>query len=197
MKITIEGATEAFAEKLVALAAKIGAELEITTVDTNWSVDRAERYLRSLTADARTFAARVVEGAGQPGFIDADTLREAFPRGLRGPSNALGRAVDRGAREGWWPEGMSAPVSVVYDPERPGWKRAIAYSMTFENVPHFQEALRRVSGTSTSPQPRDERRAELNWEAEDAPAALTTPPTGWGADDDVPRALDPDANSGR
>ncbi|MFC9383031.1 hypothetical protein ACFT0G_32245 [Streptomyces sp. NPDC057020] len=154
MKIIIENATEEFAAKLVALAAKSGAELEITTVDTNWSIDRAERYLRSLTADARTFAARVVEGGGQPGFIDADTLREVFPRGLRGPSNALGRAVDRGAREGWWPEGMPAPVSVVYDPERPGWKRAIAYSMTFENVPYFQEALRRVTSASPHPQGR-------------------------------------------
>ncbi|MFJ4879985.1 hypothetical protein ACIP93_32925 [Streptomyces sp. NPDC088745] len=140
MKITIEGASEQFAEKLLALVAEHRAELTVTA-DTDWTAERAERYLRALTGGARHFARLVVAGGGR---ADANQLREEFDRGLRGPTVALSRAMPRGVREGWWPEGTPAPIRVEYDPENPSWQRAVAYTMDAANVPLFREALRRV-----------------------------------------------------
>ncbi|MEV4438054.1 hypothetical protein AB0K09_03395 [Streptomyces sp. NPDC049577] len=131
-----------FAEKLVVLAAQHRAEL--TIIDTAWTVERAERYLRSLPAGARRFAEIVVTDNG--GYADADTLRQALGK-LNGPTIALSRAIPRGVREGWWPEGTSAPISAVWDPENPSWQKAIAYEMTSENVPVFREALARLAFT--------------------------------------------------
>ncbi|MFC9295771.1 hypothetical protein ACFTWH_10825 [Streptomyces sp. NPDC057011] len=177
MKITIEGADKAFAEKLVALAAAHDAELTVTAVDTSWTVDRAERYLRNLTAGARRFAELViVEGNG---YLDADRLRSVLGK-LNGPTVALSRAIPRGVREGWWPEGISTPISPVWDPDNPSWHKNIAYQMDQENVPFFRDALARL-GVALAPSA---------WGG-DAPSALDLP-AGWGADDDVPRALSDD-----
>lgn len=175
MKITIEGASEEFAEKVLALAAQQGAELTVATVQTGWTVDRAERYLRSLPAGARRFAEMVVvEGDG---YLDADQLRSVIGR-LNGPTVALSRAVPRGVKKGWWPEGTSAPITPVSDPDNPSWHQNIAYRMDTENVPVFREALRNLLLSSARP-----------WSGE-APSALDAP-TGWAAADDIPRVLDP------
>ncbi|MFE3601355.1 hypothetical protein [Streptomyces sp. NPDC059142] len=143
MKITIEGADEEFAEKLVALAARHHAELSVVTVDTRWTTDRAERYLRSLTSGARTFARMVVLDGDENGCLDADRLREALGK-LNGPSNALTRAVPRGMREGWLPEGIEPPVIAVADRDNPSWHKTIAYQVSTENRPVFREAFIRL-----------------------------------------------------
>ncbi|GAA5708026.1 hypothetical protein AQJ43_37780 [Streptomyces avermitilis] len=175
MKITIEGASEEFERKLLELLAEHRHELAVTA-DTEWTVERAERYLRSLPAGARRFAEIVVvEGDG---YAEADTLRR-FVGKLNGPTVALSRAIPRGVREGWWPDGTTAPITVVYDPENPSWQKAIAYEMTRANVPVFHEALRNLLLSSARP-----------WSGE-APSALDAP-TGWAAADDIPRVLDPD-----
>src|SRR5207244_3543179 len=108
VKITIEGASEEFAREVLALAAQQGADLTVATVQTGWTVDRAERYLRSLTADARRFAEMVIAGSERPGHLDADQLRSVIGR-LNGATVALSRAVGRGVKKGWWPEGTPAP----------------------------------------------------------------------------------------
>lgn len=148
MKITIEGASEEFEQKLLALLDEHRHELTVTA-DTEWTVDRAERYLRSLTASARRFAEMVVVDGD--GYIDADQLRSVLGK-LNGPSNALTRAVPRGVREGWWPEGTRAPVNAVYDPDNPSWHKNIAYEMNRENVPVFRAALARLNGRGTDGQ---------------------------------------------
>uniref|UniRef100_A0AAU2JXP9 EF-hand domain-containing protein n=1 Tax=Streptomyces sp. NBC_00049 TaxID=2903617 RepID=A0AAU2JXP9_9ACTN len=174
MKITIEGADKAFAEKLVALAAAHNAELTVTTVDTSWTVERAERYLRNLTASARRFAELVIVDGN--GYIDADQLRRVLGK-LNGPTVALSRAIPRGVREGWWPEGTSAPITVVYDPENPSWQKAIGYEMSSANVPIFRAAL---AGQVVPPAPPA-------W-GSGAPSVFDPPPPVW-ADSDVPSAL--------
>ncbi|MFV8133192.1 hypothetical protein [Streptomyces syringium] len=177
MKITIEGASEDFEQKLLALLAEHRHELTVTA-DTEWTVERAERYLRSLPAGARRFAELVVDSDG---YADADTLREQLGK-LNGPTVALSRAVPRGVREGWWPEGTRAPIGVVYDPNNPSWQKAIAYEMTRENVPIFREAFVRL----------DAAPARLNWaDGDDVPSALDLPPA-WEVDG-VPRVLGPDS----
>ncbi|GAB7109605.1 hypothetical protein JCM4814A_79200 [Streptomyces phaeofaciens JCM 4814] len=148
MKITIEGASEAFAEKVLTLAAQQGAELTVTAVDTGWTVDRAERYLRSLPAGARRFAEMVVVDGD--GYLDAEQLRQVLGK-LNGPTVALSRAVPRGVREGWWPEGVTAPISPVWDPDNPSWHKNIAYQMATENVPVFRTAFERLDGGHTGP----------------------------------------------
>ncbi|MFF7081782.1 EF-hand domain-containing protein [Streptomyces lavendulae] len=141
MKITIEGASEEFERKLLALLDEHRHELTVTA-DTEWTVERAERYLRSLTASARRFAEMVVVDGD--GYIAADQLRSVLGK-LNGPSNALTRAVPRGVREGWWPEGTRAPVNAVYDPDNPSWHKNIAYEMSRENVPVFRAAIARLA----------------------------------------------------
>ncbi len=146
MKITIEGADKEFAAKLVALAAEHSAELTVTTVDTGWTVDRAENYLRSLTAGARQFAEIVVDGDG---YAAAETLRSILGK-LNGPAVALTRAVSRGVKAGRWPDGTAAPITVEYDPDNPSWQKAIAYRMTSEDVPVFREAISRMAAARST-----------------------------------------------
>ncbi|MER6199947.1 hypothetical protein ABT234_21560 [Streptomyces sp. NPDC001586] len=141
MEIVIKGATEEFAEKLVALAAKHSADLAISTVRPGWTVDRAERYLRDLTASARRMAELVIVDGN--GYIDAHQLRSVLGK-LNGPSNGLTRAVPRGVRKGWWPEGTPAPITPVSNPDNPSWHENIAYRMDKEIVPIFREALTRI-----------------------------------------------------
>lgn len=182
MKITIEGADKDFAEKLVALAAAHHAELTVAAVDTSWTVERATRYLRSLTAGARRFAEMVVVDGD--GYIEADQLRAAVGK-LNGPTVALSRTIPRGVREGWWPEGIKAPIAPVYDPDNPSWHKNIAYEMSSENVPVFRSAIAALATgrrAATAPEP------SVPWGDEDAPSAFDVPP-GWDAGDDVPRAV--------
>lgn len=143
MRITIEGASEQFERKLLDLLAEHRHELAVTA-DTEWTVERAERYLRSLPAGARRFAEMVVVDGD--GYADADTLRSVLGK-LNGPTVALSRAIPRGVREGWWPEGTRAPIAVVYDPKNPSWQKAIAYEMAEENVPVFRAAITRLAAT--------------------------------------------------
>ncbi|MFF3127735.1 hypothetical protein ACFVRD_36825 [Streptomyces sp. NPDC057908] len=141
MKITIEGADKAFAEKLVVLAAQHDAELTVTTVDIAWTAERAEQFLASLPANALRFAKLVVDADGDK---PAEELRVEFHGELRGPTIALSRAVPRGVRRKWWPSGTEAPIAPRYDPEHPSWQKAIAYTMTSENVTAFRAAFARL-----------------------------------------------------
>jgi len=148
VKITIEGASEEFARELLALAAQQGgAGLTVSTVQTGWTVDRAERYLRSLTGGARRFAEMVILDGD--GYIDADQLRAVLGK-LNGPTVALSRTIPRGVKNGWWPEGTPAPIAPVSDPDNPSWHQNIAYRMDAENVPVFREALARLAFTQQS-----------------------------------------------
>ncbi|GAA1585973.1 hypothetical protein [Streptomyces globosus] len=142
MEIIIRGASEEFAEKLVALAAQHQAELSISTVRPGWTVDRAERYLRDLTAGSRRMAEMVIVDGD--GYLAADHLRRVIGK-LNGPSNGLTRAVPRGVRKGWWPEGTPAPITPVSDPNNPSWHQNIAYRMDQELLPVFREALTRIA----------------------------------------------------
>ncbi|MCG5121562.1 hypothetical protein ACRWOO_11485 [Streptomyces sp. NEAU-PBA10] len=147
MKITIEGASQEFERKLLDLVAEHRHELAVTA-DTEWTVERAARYLRSLPAGARRFAELVVVDGD--GSADADTLRSALGK-LNGPTVALSRAVPRGVKAGWWPEGTAAPITVVYDPDNPSWQKAVAYEMAVENVPIFRAAFARLTASTQQP----------------------------------------------
>ncbi|MFI8365289.1 hypothetical protein ACIGD1_34695 [Streptomyces sp. NPDC085612] len=152
MEIIIKGATEEFAEKIVALAAQRSAELSVITVRPGWTVDRAERYLRDLTASSRRMAEMVIAD-GRDGYIEADQLRNVLGK-LNGPSNGLARAVPRGVRKGWWPEGTPAPITPVSNPSNPSWHENIAYRMDKEIIPVFREALARIAAGRSAAEAR-------------------------------------------
>jgi hypothetical protein len=137
MKITIEGASPEFERKLLLLLAEHQHELTVTA-GTEWDAERAVLYLTSLPANALRFARLVVEADGRK---KAEELRAEFDGELRGPTIALSRAVPRGVRMGWWPEGTEAPITPQYDPDHPSWQKAIAYTMTSENVAVFRTAF--------------------------------------------------------
>ncbi|MFG2296445.1 hypothetical protein [Streptomyces sp. NPDC048603] len=141
MKITIEGASPEFERKLLALYADHRHELTLS-VGTEWDVERAVLYLTDLPANARRFAELVVEAGGTK---DAAELRAEFNDQLRGPTIALSRAVPRGVRMGWWPEGTTAPIAPQYDPDHPSWQKAIAYRMNNENLPVFRTAFEQLA----------------------------------------------------
>ncbi|MFJ9434566.1 hypothetical protein ACIRQY_33615 [Streptomyces sp. NPDC101490] len=145
MEINLRGADKAFTEKLVLLAAQHQAELSVIATDTTWTTERAERYFRSLTSGARTFARLVVVEGDESGCLEADRLRDALGK-LNGPSNALKRGVDRGVREGWLPEGIEQPVTAIADRDNPSWHKTIAYQISTENRPAFRAALNRIPG---------------------------------------------------
>ncbi|MEE1771697.1 hypothetical protein PUR34_26970 [Streptomyces sp. JV185] len=177
MIITIEGASEEFERKLLALLAEHRDDLTVS-VGTAWDGDRAMVFLNTLNEDARQFVRLVVESDGH---LEAAVLREAFPRGLRGPTVALTYALKRGYKQGWWPEGTEAPVTVIYGGgPQDGWRQASAYKMSGEDLLAFRAALHRYDATMSRPP----------W-GEEAPSALAVT-AGWGADDDVPRALHDD-----
>ncbi|MCK2145357.1 hypothetical protein ACWGS5_30425 [Streptomyces albidoflavus] len=83
------------------------------------------------------------------GSADADTLRSTLGK-LNGPRVALSRAVPRGVKAGWWPEGTAAPITVVYVPDSASWRKAIAYEMASENVPVFRAAFARLSAAQAT-----------------------------------------------
>ncbi|MFE1076644.1 hypothetical protein ACFW5W_36315 [Streptomyces sp. NPDC058783] len=146
MRIVIEGASEEFERKLLALLADHRHELAIT-VGTEWDADRALLYLIDLPANARRFAQLVVEADGDK---SAEELRAAFDGELRGPTIALSRAVPRGVRRGWWPEGTKAPIKPRYDPEHPSWQKAIAYTMTSEDTAVFRTVFKNLADGTVS-----------------------------------------------
>ncbi|MFG2775259.1 hypothetical protein [Streptomyces sp. NPDC048350] len=127
-------------------------ELSISTVQAGWTVDRAERYLRDLTAGSRRMAEMVIVDGD--GYLEADKLRDVIGK-LNGPSNGLTRAVPRGVRKGWWPEGTPAPITPVSDPANPSWHQNIAYRMDKELVPVFREALTRIIGSQPTEDDQD------------------------------------------
>ncbi|MEV7616158.1 hypothetical protein [Streptomyces sp. NPDC089799] len=207
MRFTIEGASPEFERKLLALFAEHREELTLTA-DTGWTVARADRYLRTLPAAARAFALTVIDT--QNGVADADELRELLGS-LRGATIALSRAVPRGVKAGWWPQGTPAPIQPVYDPDNPSWQRAISYVMDQEYLPAFREAAglfrsgspvswtdenrggvpARMQANGTEyPAEQTANHADAEHWSLDAPSALAhRTDAGWWAADDVPSAL--------
>ncbi|MFK0121613.1 hypothetical protein [Streptomyces sp. NPDC090994] len=146
MKIVIEGASPEFERKLLTLLADHRHELAVS-VGTEWDTDRACLYLLDLPANARRFVQLVVEADGDK---NAEELRAAFNGELRGPTIALSRAVPRGVRRGWWPEGTRAPITPRYDPEHPSWQKAIAYTMTKEDTAVFRTVFQMMAAGTVS-----------------------------------------------
>ena len=132
--VTIDQPTGDFQDRLLALLAEHAAAVEI---DTTWTVERAEKYYRSLPARARRI---VKEAVIRDGYVPAEELRDDENSSLRGHSGALSRALERGARRGHWPETMPAPI----EPQGPGFGKVVGYRMPSDFVQAFYTAIRKT-----------------------------------------------------
>ncbi|MEV7302557.1 hypothetical protein [Streptomyces clavifer] len=117
--VTVEGPTPDFQTKLLALLAEHAGQV---SADTTWTKDRASRYYLALPQRAQRI---VKEAADRSGYVSADDLRDKEDTSLRGHSAALKRILDRGVREGWWPDGMEAPIQA----QGPGFGKVVGYRM--------------------------------------------------------------------
>lgn len=135
--VTIDQPTGDFQNRLFALLAEHAAEVQL---DTSWTVERAERYYRSLPARARRI---VSEAAMRDGYVPADELRDDEDSSLRGHSAALTRALHRGFMQGHWPEGMQAPI----EPQGPGFGKVVGYRMPDDLVQTFLAAIKNSEKT--------------------------------------------------
>jgi hypothetical protein len=116
--VTVDDPHGPFQEQLLALLAN---HADVIDVDAAWTVERASRYFLSLPANAQRI---VREAAIRDGYVPADELRDE-DGSLRGHSAALKRAVERGVRNGWWPESMQPPIT----PQGPGFGKVVGYRM--------------------------------------------------------------------
>ncbi|MFF7411691.1 hypothetical protein [Streptomyces lydicus] len=128
--VTVEDPEPGFLDKFTALLAEHGAKVEL---DTEWTVERATRYYRELPPRAQDI---VRLAAVQDGLVKADELRKDGGDSLRGVSGPLKRTLDRGVRQGWWPEGMKAPI----EPQGPGFGKVKGYIMPLDLVDVFSAA---------------------------------------------------------
>ncbi|MGW3298536.1 hypothetical protein [Streptomyces rubiginosohelvolus] len=128
--ITVEQPTGDFQQKLLALLADHAANIQ---PDTTWTKERAERLYLALPTNARRI---IKEAANRGGYVSADDLRSGEDSSLRGHSAAIKRAVDRGARESWWPDTLESPVQA----QGPGFGKVVGYLIPEDLVETFKYA---------------------------------------------------------
>jgi hypothetical protein len=133
--ITVEQPTGDFQKKLLALLADHADSIE---TDATWTKERAERLYLALPTNARRI---IKEAANRGGYVSADDLREGEDSSLRGHSAAIKRAVDRGAREGWWPDTLESPVQA----QGPGFGKVVGYLIPEHLVEVFKRAANKPS----------------------------------------------------
>ena len=132
--VTVEEPTSDFQNRLLALLQDHAAQVE---VDITWTVERALQYYRTLPPRAQD----IVKGAvANDGFVSDEELR-IDGSSLRGHSGALKRILERGVREGWWPNGMPAPIQ----PQGPGFGKVKGYRMPEDLVQTFFTAIERYN----------------------------------------------------
>lgn len=132
--VTVDDPTDEFRHQLLALLKEHAAHIEI---DTEWTVERALQYYRTLPQRARDIVKGAVAGDG---FVSDDDLR-TDGGSLRGHSGALKRILERGVREGWWPAGMQAPIQA----QGPGFGKVKGYRMPDDLVQVFFTAIDRYN----------------------------------------------------
>ncbi|WP_328484848.1 hypothetical protein OHS71_41210 (plasmid) [Streptomyces sp. NBC_00377] len=118
---------------------------------TEWTTERAERYMAALPVGARLFAVLVIDS----GSVAVADLRTRLTS-VRGCRTAHGFALRRGVREGWWPETIPEPITPVYDPADPHRHRAVAYEVAPQHRSAFHGAIARQKSHKDN-EPRVER----------------------------------------
>ncbi|MFF4692539.1 hypothetical protein [Streptomyces sp. NPDC001307] len=129
--LTVREPSDEFQRDLLALLDK---HADRVRMDTDWNVERAARFCAELPTRARGIVQGVVAGGG---FVSAEDWRLTPGASLRGHAGALKQTLERGARLGWWPDGLRAPVASV----GPGFGKVQGYRMPTELLELFATAL--------------------------------------------------------
>jgi hypothetical protein len=134
--IEIEGASPEFERDILAVFSK-HREIISTGIKANsaWTLRRAIHFMKIANPGTRSLVNDVVERGG---WIDADELR-AMGRDLRSSSLSMTRTVQRGIREGSWPNGMMPPIIRVYESSQNSGRKARGCSMDRELVSTFRQ----------------------------------------------------------
>ncbi|MFJ7498009.1 hypothetical protein ACIQZB_44445 [Streptomyces sp. NPDC097727] len=130
--VTVEEPTPQFQEKLLALLAEHAGQV---ATDTTWTKERASRYYLALPPRAQRI---VKEAVDRDGYVGAEVLRGTEKVSLRGHSAALKSILDRGVREGWWPDGMEPPIQA----QGPGFGKVVGYRMPDDLTGMFRMAIK-------------------------------------------------------
>ncbi|NUK50388.1 hypothetical protein HRW14_08805 [Streptomyces lunaelactis] len=139
MRIIIEDPDQRFQDKLLALIAEHRDSLTLLT-DTEWTPERAATLLRNLPSKAARVIVAAVDGGG---YVAAEDLREEGGS-MRGHTGPITHALNRGVREGWWPEGMPTPIKASYNADVAGAQRAAGFQLGEGLLPVFQAAVTQV-----------------------------------------------------
>jgi hypothetical protein len=120
----------------------------VTVGDPVWTPERADRFVNEVSTPGRRLLRAAAEGNGR---VDGERFRERFgERALHGPSAAITKAVNRGIREGWLPEGAELPLTSTYD-GRSSWSKTDGYRLPAHLAAIFRDAFDRVSPVRAAP----------------------------------------------
>lgn len=131
------------AEALLSAARRPGAN--VTVGDPVWTPERAEQFVQEVSPKGRRLLRAAAEGNGR---VDGEKFRAQYgDTALHGPSAAITKAVTRGIRDGWLPEGAELPLTSTYD-GRSSWSKTDGYRLPPHLAAIFREAFARVYPTS-------------------------------------------------
>ncbi|MFJ9845881.1 hypothetical protein ACIRYZ_36650 [Kitasatospora sp. NPDC101155] len=134
LQLTIDAATEEDLARAHAFLAHYAGTVTVDQDDT-WTPERAERYYLALSPRSQYI---LEEALGRGGYVAATKLRgEDGTDSLKGWSNGLKRALNRGINEGWWPATMLAPVQG----RGPGFGKVVGYKVPEELYDTFAAAV--------------------------------------------------------
>ncbi|MFJ4866568.1 MULTISPECIES: hypothetical protein [unclassified Streptomyces] len=137
--LTLKDPTEDCYDDLKTFLAKHAATVRL---DNDWTPERAEQYYAALPTRAQNI---LREAAIHDGYVSADSLRDTESSSLRGHTASLKQVLERGARKGWWPTDMPAPI----EPQGPGFGKVVGYRMPNALVSVFFAAVKRAGGAPT------------------------------------------------
>jgi hypothetical protein len=109
--------------------------------DDTWTPERAEQFVRAVHPRGRTLLRAVAEGGG---WVDGEAYRKKHgENALMGPTGSITKAVKKGIKEGWLPEGTTLPLTSTYD-GRSSWSKTDGYRLPPHLAAIFCDAFARV-----------------------------------------------------
>ncbi|MFG2774728.1 hypothetical protein [Streptomyces sp. NPDC048350] len=124
---------------LIAAARRPGTIVAVG--DDTWTPDRADEFVRAVHGRGRELLRAVAEGDG---WVDGEAYRAKHgENALLGPTASITKAVTKGIREGWLPEGTVLPLTSTYD-GRSSWSKTDGYRLPPHLAAIFRDSFDRV-----------------------------------------------------
>ncbi|MEU7159177.1 hypothetical protein AB0A98_22470 [Streptomyces chrestomyceticus] len=105
--------------------------------------DRCDHFVERIHPLARSLLCAAVAGGGT---VQGDAFRAEWGEtALAGPGKSMNAVITSGVKKGWWPNGITRPLTPT-GPDRRGWSKTAAYHMLQKLLPLFRDALDRYDG---------------------------------------------------